>query len=217
MHLNSKDALNRQASLENRLWVYCGVFALTVMLAGLLLLFSYTLPTPSAAAQSVATPRPGAAGTVWAHALNLRLATFMAFVLAASLVFALAIKRCVMIPVKKMNRQVALMAAGNLNQTIAPQAHFELHELGQHINLLITDFQEVLLLIWNHSEHANTLLSQLGSDTSGLSSESLAHLNALRQELHHMQALVKTFEFYDVHLKDGKTQSHARASQRRHS
>jgi methyl-accepting chemotaxis protein/aerotaxis receptor len=214
MHLKSKNSLNRLASLESRLWLCCGLFVMIIILAGSIILFEDYQPMHTMKRQ---TPEQPAASTalkgnavLWS-AMNSRRILFTVTVLAAGFIFSAVLKRILFRPIKSLSGRVEQMAGGNLAATVPPQNQPELNALGRQINALTTNFQEILLLVWNHCDHARSLIARLESNTSGFDPKLNVHLNELGQSLHQMQDMVQAFEFCDVHLENGKALSNTRA------
>jgi hypothetical protein len=80
--------------------------------------------------------------------------------------------------------------------------------IGENVNSLAMNLQEVLLLAWNLSEHHLETVEQImaGLDGDGEISpaQMRASLNSLKAELQQMQDFTRQFEFFDVTLQGKK-------------
>lgn len=97
------------------------------------------------------------------------------------------------------------MADGHLDTTVPVDGCAGIGMLGQHINDLATNLQEVLLHVWNHTAHSMTLLDRI-SETIGSQPDCSIRQDVkfVRQNLENMQAVVRAFDLYDVRVDEGR-------------
>ena len=84
----------------------------------------------------------------------------------------------------------------------------EIGRIGESVNGLAINFQEALILVWNQTENAINRLRhttrQMAPDTATcISPEMLAELTSARQDLETMQMMVRSFDLYDVTIREG--------------
>jgi HAMP domain-containing protein len=100
------------------------------------------------------------------------------------------------------------ISRGNLTVTVPAPRRQEVGELGQIVNEVAANFQEILLLTGTTVGNANSALhrmeelmrSQSGLDCEGQLHE---HVQAIKQDLEMLGTVVKNFEFYETRF-DGR-------------
>lgn len=98
------------------------------------------------------------------------------------------------------------IAEGNLQGTVAVRSHDEIGMLSELLNDVAANFQEILLLVWNHTANSAKALheikevveSQTGGDVapSGIPER----LRMVQEDLQAIQEVVRMFQFYQVAL-----------------
>jgi methyl-accepting chemotaxis protein len=93
---------------------------------------------------------------------------------------------------------------GNLRGTVPVGSRDEIGMLGGLLNDLAANFQEVLLLVWNHTANSARALQEIkeavqsqpggGVTPSGITE----HLRTVQEDLHAIQEVVRRFQFYRV-------------------
>lgn len=103
------------------------------------------------------------------------------------------------------------MADGNLQALVSPEtkACRMTGKIGENVNELTLNLQEVLLLIWNLSRQDLEVLARAEnlarSGPEGEHQQALARdLDFLRRDLQEMQNIVRQFEFYNVIMQEEK-------------
>ncbi len=125
----------------------------------------------------------------------------------AAAVFPVLVIRGIYRRLDAMAESAARAAMGELDETVRAEPYDEIGAIGQSINDFSANLQEVLLLLWNHTQ---TCLSKLNSSRAerGSNPPSLAELEeklqCVRQELEDMRSMIRSFDFYNVRLEDGK-------------
>jgi methyl-accepting chemotaxis protein len=98
------------------------------------------------------------------------------------------------------------ITAGNLGETIPVRSHDELGMLGELLNDVAANFQEILLLVWNHTASSTRALQEIktvvarSQSDGGTLSGITAHLTVVQEDLHAIQEVARTFQFYRVTL-----------------
>jgi len=95
------------------------------------------------------------------------------------------------------------ISRGNLTVTVPSPRRHEVGELGQIVNEVAANFQEILLLTGTTVGNANSALhrmEELMRSQSGLDSEGRVyeHIQAMKQDLEMLAAVVKNFQFYET-------------------
>ena len=95
------------------------------------------------------------------------------------------------------------ISRGNLTVTIPAPRRQEVGELGQIVNEVAANFQEILLLTGTTVGNANSALhrmEELMRSQSGLDCEGRVHehVQAIKQDLEMLGTVVKNFEFYET-------------------
>ena len=97
-------------------------------------------------------------------------------------------------------------AEGRLNETVYAEPRDEIGAIAESINDCSANLQEILLLLWNHTQ---TCLSKLNSrcekpDHDPIPSDLNAKIQGVRRELQDMQTIIESFDFYSVRFERGK-------------
>jgi methyl-accepting chemotaxis protein len=95
------------------------------------------------------------------------------------------------------------ISRGNLTVTVPSPRRQEVGELGQLVNEVAANFQEILLLTGTTVGNANSALNrmeELMKSQSGLDCEGplQEHVRAIKQDLETLSDVVKNFEFYET-------------------
>ncbi len=139
---------------------------------------------------------------------HMMLVMFIVFLCVTAVMFVFI--RNIVRPLDKMSVAAKRMADGHLDETVPTQAPYEICVVGELINDLAANLQEILLHVWNHAQHTMVLLDQISkktrsqSDTSLMPTEIVADFECVRQDIEKMQAMVEAFEFYNIKLEKGK-------------
>lgn len=99
------------------------------------------------------------------------------------------------------------ISLGQLAVFIPVQPHDEIGKIGEMINDIAANFQEIFLSLWNHTESCMYTLEQLRNHfqmspkVPDNLKDTLEHLDT---DLEGMQTIIKSFEFYDICIENGK-------------
>ena len=113
-------------------------------------------------------------------------------------------------PLGKLEKMTREMADGRLDLLVtdSKNASCSIGVIGENVNSLAMNLQEVLLLVWNHSEHnlgtVEQVLKVLEGDGEIPREQLRASLQSLKAELQQMQNLPQQFELFDVTLRGKK-------------
>ncbi|MCK4840089.1 MAG: hypothetical protein KAS94_14890 [Desulfobulbaceae bacterium] len=115
-------------------------------------------------------------------------------------------------PLGKLEKTTRQMADGRLDLLVqdkdSKSASCSIVSIGENVNSLAMNLQEVLLLVWNHTEHnlgtIDQALKVLEDDGEAPREQIRASLEALKAELQQMQHLPQQFELFDVTLQGKK-------------
>ena len=113
-------------------------------------------------------------------------------------------------PLNQLEHFTREMADGRLDLLVqdSPKASCAISAIGENVNSIAMNLQEVLLLNWNLSAHnlgnVEETLKLLNGDSEIPREQILASLLSLKGELQQMQDLTQQFEFFDVTLQGKK-------------
>lgn len=115
--------------------------------------------------------------------------------------------RAVLIPLRTVAQAADKISRGNLNVTVPSNPSGEIGQLGEIINDLSVNFQEVLLLtgtaVGNSFSAIEKIETLLKSDNCASTEEVLQQVQLLRKDLEMLSSVVKDFEFYQARF-DGR-------------
>lgn len=134
--------------------------------------------------------------------------TIMTLVLAGILIlFMVFFIRNIIQPLDKLEKFSRDMADGRLDRLVrdSENAGCSIGAIGENVNSLAMNLQEILLLVWNLSDHNLGIVEETIKTLKkpqGVSREHLLErLKLIRAELVQMQDLTSQFEFFDVTLR----------------
>ena len=139
------------------------------------------------------------------HRMILVMAIVMLCVIATMVVFT----RNIVEPLDLIGKAAKKIAAGHLDETVPVGNQDEIGNIGELINDLAANLQEILLHVWNHTEDDIVLLDHIcekintGPD-NGLFPEIKQEVAFVRQDIEDMQDMVKAFDYYNIRLDNGK-------------
>ncbi len=119
-------------------------------------------------------------------------------------------QRNIVRPLENIGESVWKMTEGHLDQPIHIQTRDEIAKVAEGINGLVINLQEVLLFVWNHTQHNFTILGRSqeqmdghgdGSSVPTLVKKDIAQALKKNKEL---QEVVTTFDYFEVNLEDEK-------------
>jgi methyl-accepting chemotaxis protein len=130
-------------------------------------------------------------------------------ILISLILFYLFLKKIVF-PLDNIETVTRKMAGGRLDELIVLEEGGEFNKIGEQVNDLATNLQEILVNAWSlsgqalHTVDALDEINEKENENEVLSSKIKIHLNRLRQNVNHLRELVEGFEFYDLSLEEDK-------------
>jgi len=146
---------------------------------------------------------PAELGVAFSATLYWHIALSAALMIAATGGVFIFLYRRVARPLEKTAEAAGRMADGHLGETLPTHPPNEIGRIGESINGLAVNFQEVLILVWNQTDNAIARIRRATGKVKpdrkhALSSEMLADLTSARQDLETMRMMVRSFDLYDV-------------------
>jgi len=150
---------------------------------------------------------PAELGAVFSATLRWHIASSAALMIAATGGVFIFLYRRVARPLEKAAEVTGRMADGHLGETLPNHPPNEIGRIGESINSLAVNFQEVLILVWNQTDNAiarlRRTIGQVRPDREhDLSPDMLADLTSARQDLETMRMMVRSFDLYDVAITE---------------
>jgi len=117
--------------------------------------------------------------------------------------------RSLLNPLNEMLKITRRMAEGHLNETVDVRSNDELSKIGENINDLGVNLQEILLHVWNHTADVIKILEQIKKNIpyqndGKVSRQIEADIEQINQSMNDIQLLIQGFDLYDIHLDHGK-------------
>ncbi|MDY6789744.1 MAG: hypothetical protein SWH54_00580 [Thermodesulfobacteriota bacterium] len=113
-------------------------------------------------------------------------------------------------PIDHMGKTVYQMTRGHLDAMVSECANSEINKIGELINDLAIDLQEILLHVWSHTGQDIILMDRIvrvcgaKSGGDGIPEEIKDDLRIVRQDIEDMQNMVKAFDYYNVRFDKEK-------------
>ncbi len=113
-------------------------------------------------------------------------------------------------PLDNMGKTVYQMNQGHLDEMVSVCANSEINKIGELINDLAINLQEILLHVWSHTGQDRILLDRIvkvcctKSGGNGIPEEIKDDLRIVRQDIEDMQNMVKAFDYYNVRIEKEK-------------
>ena len=113
-------------------------------------------------------------------------------------------------PLDNMGKTVYQMSKGHLDEMVPVCANSEINKIGELINDLAINLQEILLHVWSHTGQDIILLDRIvkvcgtKAGGNGIPEEIKDDLRIVRQDIEDMQNMVKAFEYYNVRIEKEK-------------
>lgn len=136
------------------------------------------------------------------------------FLLSVQIAAMIYFKRNIITPLAEMQAASRLMADGHLETLNYMKRADEIGSLGENINDLAVNMQEVLLFVWNHSRLSRELLENIANDLNfSLDTEKPGFKieNGIQKDISKMhrnnedlKAIVMSFSYFEIKLEDEK-------------
>ena len=151
----------------------------------------------------------GASGGI--HAV---LCIIILLLLSIQIAAMLYFRSCIVKPLAEIQAASRLMADGHLETLNQVKRADEIGSLGENINDLAVNMQEVLLFVWNHSRLSRDLLENIAEDLQfSLSTEQSESekensiekdINAMHRNNEDLKSIVMSFSYFEIKLEDEK-------------
>ena len=141
--------------------------------------------------------------------LQYRMILVMSIVMLCVIATMVVFTRNIVEPLDLIGKAAKKIAAGHLDETVPVRNQDEIGNIGELINDLAANMQEILLHVWNHTEDDIVLLDHICEEVNagqdnGLSEKVKQKLAFVRQDIKDMQDMVKAFDYYNIRLDNGK-------------
>ncbi len=139
---------------------------------------------------------------------QMRMVLIMIIVLICVIATMFVFIRNIVEPLDIMVKVTKKIAKGHLDQTIPIQNQDEIGQIGELINDLSANLQEILLHVWNHTgkdiELLNNISKELQFKKETICPDVNKNIAIVAQDIEDMQNMVKAFDFYNIKLDSGK-------------
>ena len=165
-----------------------------------------SLPSPVSGAR---THENGEIGKILKH-LQIRMLLVMSGVFLTFFVAIFVFMRRIIKPLDEIGRATFKMAHGRLDEPVPVREHNEIGKIGEFINDLAIDLQEILLHVWNHTRQDIVLMERIAPIMSsqplgnGLPAKFREDFYLVKQDIEDMRDMVKAFNYYHVRLDEEK-------------
>ena len=142
--------------------------------------------------------------------LQNRMILVMSAVFLAVIVAIFLFMRRVIKPLDEIGETAFKMAHGRLDEPVPARACNEIGKIGELINDLAIDLQEILLHVWNHTRQDIVLMERIVAIMSsqqggnGMVVEIREDFYFVKQDIEDMRDMVKAFNYYHVRLDEEK-------------
>lgn len=134
------------------------------------------------------------------------------FLFSIQVAAMLYFKNCIVKPLAEIQAASRLMADGHLETLNQVKRADEIGSLGENINDLAVNMQEVLLFVWNHSRLSRELLENIADDLdfslaadepdSEKENSIEKNIKAMYRNNQDLQAIVMSFSYFEIKLEN---------------
>ncbi len=127
----------------------------------------------------------------------------LTFLLAIQILVFFFFQHYVIKPLSSIHRATRRMTDGHLDSLARIARKDEIGRLGESINDLTVNMQEVLLFVWNHTQQSRQLLEQATKRLDMPDSLSIIRddLEKMRQNNEDLKAIVLSFSYFEIRLE----------------
>ena len=199
-----------------------GVLALTLLIGSILLMIYLALALqlsdeqlsrivaetlPSAATDNQAISSPLDSLRAHLHELQLRMLLLGLLVFAFMIGAVVVIRRRVVMPLADIQDALQRIATGKLDRKVSVSGEGEIASMGEAVNDIAANQQEVLLHLWNQTRHSIDLIDRIANGVkagmhNGDSTSVRADLNSVRSNMENLKGLTDGITYYNVRLED---------------
>ncbi|MHC4455607.1 MAG: HAMP domain-containing protein [Planctomycetota bacterium] len=217
--LKKGDAIHNVPNFAKKIWIYLSLAILSALTLGGVLIYEVgsdhlrgqlpanivgQLPEPDKEPADISE-----IGGILKRLQN-RIILVTSVIFLAVIVGIFFLIRNVIKPLDEMGRAAFKMAHGNLDQVVPVRSRSEIGKIGELINDLAIDLQEILLHVWNHTRQDIVLLDRIAAimnsqpGGNGMPQEIREDFYFVRQDIEDMRDMVKAFNYYNVRLHEEK-------------
>ena len=195
------------SGLHKKTLIYFGLLILMAVLLSAVAIYHHSLTTVATEITTGTTATDQVPGEH--HNIEESITYIAVGLVSILIVFMFFFIRNIISPLNKLEKLTREMADGRLDLLVHgnSQASRSIGSIGDNVNSLAMNLQEILLLVWNHSEHNLGTIEktlEILADSTKDPDEIKTNLLMMKNELMQMQALAKQFELFDVSLEDKK-------------
>lgn len=139
--------------------------------------------------------------------LQLRMLLLGLLVFAFMVGAVIVIRRRFVIPLADIQNALQRIASGRLDQKVSISGEGEIASMGEAVNDIAANQQEVLLHLWSQTEHSIGLIDRIADGVkvglnNGDSISVRADLKSVRSNMENLKGLTDGISFYNVRLED---------------
>ena len=205
---------NGSSYIRKWLWFYALAVVLTTLAAYFFVYHEIVTLLAYDTGASAVSASGSAAPTMAPAELKLRVLLLLsAGALAVSLaafIWMRIVMRQIHRPMLTIRRALFRLAQGRLNETVTMDSVGEFRQMGDKINELAANLQELLLCIWKQTGQCLTTLEQIQDDSGqqlkcAPPEQNIEQLHQVIASIENLREMAKAYVFYDVRLDGEQT------------
>ncbi len=219
IHMTEKKAKHRAPDFREKYFIYCFLVFFIILMAGIELISEVRRSRlQEQIVESITSRSLEHDNSLWnmseAGRILQRLQNRVILVVAVLFLCVVAsmflFYRNFIRPVDEIGKAVYKMANGHLDSMVPVCSGGEIGKIGELINDLAINLQEILLHVWNHTGQDIVLLDRIvkvcgtKSGGNGIPDEIKNDLRIVRQDIEDMQNMVKAFDYYNIRFEKEK-------------
>lgn len=207
--------------LQKRTMIFFGVLILLASLLSGLAIYHHNKGEVRSAMEQSAVEQPsrtgdntaGTTGSATHAKLEDGITAIALAIVVVLVLFMLFLSIKVITPLHRLEELTRRMADGRLDLLVQDNQKTSCYvdTIGENVNSLAMNLQEVLLLFWNLSEHnigtVEKTIGMVEDKDSAFQDQIKANLEQMKSELQQMQMLTQQFELFDVTLEGKKARA----------
>jgi methyl-accepting chemotaxis protein len=128
--------------------------------------------------------------------------TVLGLLFCAQIAAWLIFQTQVLKPLAEVQAATRKMTDGHLDHLNRITRSDEIGRLGETINDLAVNMQEVLLFVWNHSQESRELLERVAEQVNALPDSGLSgDIEKMREENESLKDIVTSFSYFEIRLE----------------
>lgn len=205
----------RISNLRKRLLIYFFLIIFVTFSVGLQLIFEVGSPrlkeqishsiSSQYEDQEAAEPDMAGVGTILTR-LQHRMMLIMGIVLVCVVATMFVFIRNIVEPLDAMGKAARRITEGHLDETVPIRCQDEIGKIGELINDLAINLQEVLLHVWNHTCQDIVLMDHIAEIIHAqpvdiMPDKVKEKFDFVRKDIEEMQEIVKAFDYYNIRFE----------------